>query len=107
MGLPLSLFHLFSAFFKQTSTQVLQINVKNVHPVFGAGIRTHNLESPHGIDEFGKALLIKWAVAFIIGYFWYLLTPKKIVNRQMCKTIRLVSDTGIWTDGLLNMSLLQ
>ena len=61
MGLPLSLFHLFSAFFKQTSTQVLQINVKNVHPVFGAGIRTHNLESPHGI---GRGL-----------YHWLFLVP--------------------------------
>ena len=33
--------------FKRTLLQFLQqINVKNVHPVFGAGIRTHNLMIP-------------------------------------------------------------
>ena len=32
--------------FKQTSLQFLQqINVKNVHPVHGAGIRNHNLRN--------------------------------------------------------------
>ena len=32
--------------FKQTLLQILQqINVKNVHPVYGAGIRTHNLQN--------------------------------------------------------------
>ena len=40
------LFRLLSAFFKQTSTiQFLQkIKVKNVHPKYGAGIQTHNLQ---------------------------------------------------------------
>ena len=45
MGYHGPLFHLFSVFFKQTSLQFLQpIFVKNVHPVYGAGIRTHNLQ---------------------------------------------------------------
>ena len=35
-------FHLFSSF--QTQNIILQqINVKNFHPVYGAGIRTHDL----------------------------------------------------------------
>ena len=29
-------------FFKQTMRNLQQINVKNVHPVSGTGIRTHN-----------------------------------------------------------------
>ena len=29
--------------FKQTIQFLQQINVKNVHPVYGAGIRTHDL----------------------------------------------------------------
>ena len=37
------LFRLFSAFFKQTIQILQQINVKNAHPVYGAGIRTHDL----------------------------------------------------------------
>ena len=48
MGQPRALFHLFSSF--QTQFQFLQqINVKNVHPLYGDGIRTHDLcehESP-------------------------------------------------------------
>ena len=32
--------------FKQTIQFLLQINVKNVHPVYGTWIRTHHLESP-------------------------------------------------------------
>ena len=43
MGQPLPLFRLFSVFFKQT-LQFLQY-VKNVHPVYGAGIRTHDLRN--------------------------------------------------------------
>ena len=39
-------FRLFSVFFKQTPMQFLQrSNVKNIHPVYGAGIRTHDLEN--------------------------------------------------------------
>ena len=30
---------------KQTLQFLQQINVKNVHPVYGAGIRTHNLQN--------------------------------------------------------------
>ena len=46
MGHPRPLFRLFSVFFKLTSkgTILQQINVKNVHPVDGAGIRTHDLQ---------------------------------------------------------------
>ena len=48
MGQPRALFHLFSSF--QTQVQFLQqINVKNVHPLYGDRIRTHDLcerESP-------------------------------------------------------------
>ena len=44
MGHLRTLFHLFSSF--QTTLQFLQqINVKNVHPVYGAEIRTHNLRT--------------------------------------------------------------
>ena len=42
MGHPRSLFRLFSSI--QTNVTILQqINVKNIHPVYGAGIRTHDL----------------------------------------------------------------
>ena len=46
MGQPRPLFCLFSVLFKQTLPQFLQqINVKkcHVHPVYGTGIRTHDL----------------------------------------------------------------
>ena len=46
MGQPRPLFRLFSVLFKQTLLQFLQqINVKkcHVHPVYGAGIWTHDL----------------------------------------------------------------
>ena len=37
------LFFVFLGLFEQTLLQFLQqINVKNIHPVSGAGIRTHN-----------------------------------------------------------------
>ena len=36
-----SLFHLFSSF--QTNITIFTTNVKNVHPVFGAWNRTHDL----------------------------------------------------------------
>ena len=39
-------FIVYFGLFKQTPLQILQqINVKNVHPVYGAGIRTHNLQN--------------------------------------------------------------
>ena len=42
MGQPRTVFHLFSTF--QTHITFLQqINVKNVHPVYSDGIRTHYL----------------------------------------------------------------
>ena len=42
MGHPRPHFHLFLSF--QTTLQLLQqINVKNVHPVYNAGIQTHDL----------------------------------------------------------------
>ena len=38
------LFRLFSVFFKQTSIQFYnKLMWKNVHPVYGTGIRTHDL----------------------------------------------------------------
>ena len=42
MGHPRPLFRLFSSF-KQTLQFLQPINVNNFHPVYGAGIRTHNL----------------------------------------------------------------
>ena len=36
---------LFFGLFKQTLQFLQQINVKNIHPVYGAGIRTHNLKN--------------------------------------------------------------
>ena len=39
-------FEFIFGLFKQISLQFLQqIYVKNVHPVYGAGIRTHNLQN--------------------------------------------------------------
>ena len=47
MGHPRSLLCLFSVFFKQTSFNFYNKLIwKNVHPVYGTGIRTHNRESP-------------------------------------------------------------
>ena len=43
MGHPRSPFRLFQVFFKQTIQILHQIYVKNVHPVSGAGVQTHNL----------------------------------------------------------------
>ena len=46
MGHPRPLLRLFSLFFRKTLIQFLeQMNVKNVYPVYGAGIRTHECES--------------------------------------------------------------
>ena len=42
-GQPRPLFRLFFGLFKQTLQFLQQIYVKNVHPVYGAGIRTHDL----------------------------------------------------------------
>ena len=39
----LGLFFVFLGLFKQTTEILQQINLKNVHPVSGAGIRTHEL----------------------------------------------------------------
>ena len=38
-------FILFSVFFKQTIQFLQEINVKNVHPVYGARIWTHDLSN--------------------------------------------------------------
>ena len=38
-----SLFFIYFRLLKQTLQFLQQINVKNVHPVYGAGIRTHDL----------------------------------------------------------------
>ena len=46
MGQPRPLFRLFSVFFKKNINTILQqIHVKNVHPVYGPGIRTHDLHN--------------------------------------------------------------
>ena len=39
------LFFVYFCLFKQTLQFLQQINVKNVHPEYGAGIRTHNLRN--------------------------------------------------------------
>ena len=44
MGQPQPLFRLFLVIFKQT-IQFLHLNAKNVHPVYGARIWTHNLSN--------------------------------------------------------------
>ena len=44
MGNPHPLFHLFS-FFQTTLQSLQQINVKNVHPVYGAGIQINDLRN--------------------------------------------------------------
>ena len=43
-GHPNPLFRLFSVLSKQTLQFLQQIYVKNIHPVYGAGIRNHNLK---------------------------------------------------------------
>ena len=46
MGQPPASFSFIFGLFKQISLQFLQqIYVKNVHPVYGAGIRTHDLQN--------------------------------------------------------------
>ena len=46
MGHPRPLFLFIFVFSNETSLQFLQeICVKNVHPVYGAGIQTHNLQN--------------------------------------------------------------
>ena len=42
MGQPLALFRLFSVFSNNFYNKFMW---KNVHPVYGAGIRTHNLRN--------------------------------------------------------------
>ena len=44
MAIP-SLFTFIFLFSIQTLQLLQQINVKNVHPVYGAGIRTHDLRN--------------------------------------------------------------
>ena len=44
MGQPKPLSRLFLVFFQQTLHFFITKNVINVHPVFSAGIRTHNLQ---------------------------------------------------------------
>ena len=39
------LFFVYFCLFKQTLQVFKQINVKNVHPVYGAGIQTRNLRN--------------------------------------------------------------
>ena len=43
MGQLRPLFHLFSSFQRHITIFTKKINVKNVHPVYSAGIRTHDL----------------------------------------------------------------
>ena len=46
MGQPRPLLLFIFGLYKQISLQILQqINVKNVHPVYGAGIQTHDLRN--------------------------------------------------------------
>ena len=46
MGHPRPLFRLFLVFFKQVSIQFYnKLMWKNVHPVYGTGIRTHDIFS--------------------------------------------------------------
>ena len=45
MGQPRPLLRLFSVFLNKQSIFLQQINVKNVHPVYGIGIGTHNLSN--------------------------------------------------------------
>ena len=45
MGHPRPLFFVYFRRFEKTLQFFQQINVKNVHPVWGAGIRTHNLSN--------------------------------------------------------------
>ena len=60
---PRPLFHLFSVFLKQTSIQFCnRLMWKNVHPVYGAGIRTHDLQNRSLLPKphLQFYILIKW-----------------------------------------------
>ena len=45
LGQPRPIIVFIFGFFEQTIQFLQQINVKNVYPVYGAGIRTHDLSS--------------------------------------------------------------
>ena len=46
MGQPLPILSFIFGLLNQTSLQFLQqIYVRNIHPVYGAGIRTHDLQN--------------------------------------------------------------
>ena len=49
------LFFIYFILFKEALQFLPQINVKNVHPVYGAGIRTHDLRNmsllPRPLDQ--------------------------------------------------------
>ena len=63
------LFSFIFGFFKQTIQFLQQINVKNVHPVYGAGIQTHYLWNmschPWSLDQGSRTcLMLFWSRSF-------------------------------------------
>ena len=70
---PASYSFIFSLF-KQTRQFFQQINAKNVHPVYGSGIRTHNLSNmschPQPLDQ-TKSLSIIWVLQLIKPFLFF------------------------------------
>ena len=76
-------YRLVSVFFKQTSLQFLQINVKNVHPVFGARIWTHDLQKMSLLTlprDQGSPLYISYFLAMLTQDV-FLLGTSHLMNR--------------------------
>ena len=72
MGHP-GLFFVYFRLFKQTLQFSQQINVKNVHPVNGAGIRTRNLRNmsllPLPLDQGSPGILINFVNLLIFEHY--------------------------------------
>ena len=61
MGLTRPLFHFYFRLFKHKLQFLQQINVKNVRPVYGAGIRIHDLWNmsllPYPLDQDSRPII--------------------------------------------------
>ena len=104
-------FPFYFRLFKHTLQCLQQINVKNVHLVYNAGIRTHNLwnMSPPITTRPGLLLVFlkKWAnPGLFFIYFWSFQTNIITILQQIyVKNVHPVYNTGIRTHDLWNISL--
>ena len=90
MGHPRPLFRLFSSF--QTNITILTTNIgmwKNVHPVYGAGIRTHNLWNTSLLPPLKFSLsftpyVFSSFASLILKYFFYIFSLTQFA-KNICK----------------------